>query len=185
MSRISMNPPRTLTNRLFAWFAKRKFGRELGPVAAAGHHRRVLMTTLRLEMGAAKWNTTPPSLRLLGTMRSAATIECEWCMDFGYWLAVEEGMDADKIESVPNWRNADCYTPVERAVLEYAEAMTQTPPEVTDELNARLREHLDDAQLVEITATIALENFFGRNNHALGMAPDGFKESCAVPARKG
>ncbi|HEY1176475.1 MAG TPA: carboxymuconolactone decarboxylase family protein [Phytomonospora sp.] len=185
MSRITAPPPRTLTNRLVSWFSKRKFGRELGPAVVAGHNRKVLMTTLRMELGSAKWNATPSSLRLLATMRSAATIECEWCMDFGHWLAVEDGVDADKIESVPNWRAATCYTPVERAVLEYAEAMTATPPEVTDELNARLREHLSDAQLVEITATIALENFYGRNNHALGLAPEGFKESCAVPARKG
>ena len=46
---------------------------------------------------------------------------------------------------------SDVYTPLERKVLEYAEAMTATPPKVTDEMVAGLRADLDDAQVVELT----------------------------------
>jgi len=46
-----------------------------------------------------------------------------------------------------------------------------------------LREHFSEAQLVELTATIALENFRARFNHAFGMGAQGFSEGsyCALP----
>jgi hypothetical protein len=62
--------------------------------------------------------------------------------------------------------------------------MSHTPVEVSDALFAELREHFDDAQLVEITHVIALENMRGRFNLALGIGAAGFSEGmvCAVPA---
>ena len=59
---------------------------------------------------------------------------------------------------MPIWRESDVYTDLERRVLEYAEAMTVTPPEVTDEMVDALRTDLGDEQLVELTALVALEN---------------------------
>ncbi len=63
--------------------------------------------------------------------------------------------------------------------------MSRTPVDVTDALFARLRAHFDDAQLVELTYVIALENLRGRFNLALGVGPAGFSDSmvCAAPAR--
>ena len=62
--------------------------------------------------------------------------------------------------------------------------MSRTPVEVSDELFAELRKHFDDAQLVELTHVIALENMRGRFNLALGIGAAGFSEGmvCAVPA---
>ncbi len=55
--------------------------------------------------------------------------------------------------------------------------------EVPDDLFAALREHFDEAQLVELTSAIALENMRGRFNLALGVGVAGFSEGmvCAVP----
>ncbi len=63
--------------------------------------------------------------------------------------------------------------------------MFRTPVDVTDALFARLRAHFDDAQLVELTYVIALENLRGRFNLALGVGPAGFSDGmvCAAPAR--
>ena len=57
--------------------------------------------------------------------------------------------------------------------------------DVPDGLVAKLRQHLDDGQLVELTHGIALENMRGRFNLALGIGAAGFSEGmvCAVPAR--
>ena len=63
----------------------------------------------------------------------------------------------EKIRAVPQWRDSDVFTELERLVLEYAEAMTDTPPSVTDEMVARLRTHLSEAELVELTAIVAVE----------------------------
>ena len=73
---------------------------------------------------------------------------------------------------------------LERLVIEYAEAMCDTPPTVDDELVKRLRAHLDEAQLVELTATVCVENYRSRFNSALGMVPQGFKERCETSALK-
>ena len=69
--------------------------------------------------------------------------------------------------------------------MEYAEAMTATPPTVDDELVKRLRAHLDEAQLVELTAIICLENVRSRFNSAIGLTSQGFKDRCEIPTISG
>ena len=66
----------------------------------------------------------------------------------------------------------------------YAKLEQATAADVPDELFGRLRQHLDDGQLVELTHHIALENMRGRFNLALGIGPAGFSDGmvCAVPA---
>ncbi len=73
------------------------------------------------------------------------------------------------------------FTPLERDVLEYAEAMTNTPPTVTDELSARLLDRLGAAALVELTVFIAFTNLSTRSNVALGIESQGFSAACEVP----
>ena len=70
-------------------------------------------------------------------------------------------------------------------MLDYAVAMTLTPVEVPDELFAALREHFDEAQLVELTAAVAWENYRARFNHAFGIEAQGFSKGayCPLPER--
>jgi alkylhydroperoxidase family enzyme len=76
------------------------------------------------------------------------------------------------------------HVPLDKLVLDYAVGMSSTPVNVPDDLFGRLRQHLDDGQLVELTRHIALENMRGRFNLALGIGPAGFSDGmvCAVPA---
>jgi hypothetical protein len=60
--------------------------------------------------------------------------------------------------------------------------MTATPPSVTDEMTERLSRHLSQAQLVELTAIVAVENLRSRINAALGLTAQGFKDRCEIPA---
>jgi hypothetical protein len=60
--------------------------------------------------------------------------------------------------------------------------MTGTPPTVTDEMVARLGAHLNEAELVELTAIIAVENLRSRINSALGLTAQGFKDRCEIAA---
>lgn len=73
-----------------------------------------------------------------------------------------------------HFRESDLVTPAEKVALELAEAMTQTPQRVTDELFQRLQAHYSDAEIVEIAAVIALENFRSRFNRCCGVEPHGF-----------
>ncbi|MFC5144127.1 carboxymuconolactone decarboxylase family protein [Streptomyces aureoversilis] len=183
MARISLTPDRTPLIRLVQWYSRRTYGKVLEPLMAAAHNRRVLLTTARFEMSLARWNKLDPQLKALAEMASAAAIGCSWCMDFGYWVNRGHGMPHEKLRDIPVWRDSDLYTPLERDVLEYAEAMTVTPPAVEDDLAKRLRMRLGDAAFVELTAMIAVENLRSRTNAALGLHSQGFKESCDVPAR--
>jgi len=73
------------------------------------------------------------------------------------------------------------FTPLERDVMEYAEAMTNTPPTVTDELSARLLPRLGAAGLIELTVAIAFNNLATRSNTALGITSQGFSAAREVP----
>ncbi|MCA6092212.1 carboxymuconolactone decarboxylase family protein [Streptomyces sp. SCA3-4] len=183
MARISLDPPRTLLTRLTAWYSRRAYGKVMDPLLALAHHRRVLMTDARFEMSLARWNKLEPGLKNLAEMASAAAIGCSWCMDFGYWAGRRKGTSPEKLQDVPRWRESDVYTPLERDVMEYAEAMTATPPTVDDELADRLRGRLGEAAFVELTAMVAVENFRSRLNSALGLTSQGFKDTCDVPVR--
>ena len=182
MARIPLDTAKTsLMARLAARFTRRRLGREVDPVSAWSHHTGVLLTLLRLETRVERrWRRVDPTLRALAVMLAAARIGCSWCMDFGYWSFRHQGVDARKLEDVPRWRSSAVYSDLERLVLEYAEAMTETPPMVDDAMVAQLRSHLDDAQVVELTALVALENMRSRTNAALGLTSQGFKAECEV-----
>ena len=181
MARIPLDPPRTPLYRLVEWYARRSWGVVADPLAAMGHNRRVLLTDARFETSLKRWNTLDPTLKALAEMTSAVSIGCSWCVDFGYWNSSKEGVDQVKLRDVPRWRDSDVYTDLERQVMAYAEAMTSTPPSVTDEMVAGLRRELDDAELVELTMMVAVENVRSRFNSALGLTSQGFKDRCEIP----
>jgi AhpD family alkylhydroperoxidase len=182
MPRIPLDPPRTPLYRLIEWYSKRRFGAIADPAAAMGHNMPVLMTDARHEMSLQKWHKLDPTLKALAEMAAAVAIGCSWCVDFGYWISTSKGTDPVKLQNVPRWRESDVYTDLERQVMAYAEAATATPPAVTDEMVAELRQHLDDAALVELTMMIAVENQRSRFNSALGLTSQGFKDRCEIPA---
>ena len=87
---------------------------------------------------------------------------------------MQAGATDDKIRQVPTWRDSELFSAMEKDALEYAEKMTITGEKVTDELWARLRGHFTEAQLVELTAAVALENFRSKFNVPLGVEAQGF-----------
>jgi alkylhydroperoxidase family enzyme len=91
---------------------------------------------------------------------------------------MQAGAEEEKIREVPGWRESGRFSDTERAALEYAEAMTITGERVSDELFARLRSLFDEAQIVELTAAVALENFRSKFNVPLGIESQGF---CVLP----
>lgn len=184
MARISLTPAPTFRYRITRWLAQRRYGVVPEPLAALGHHMQVGRSIGLYELQVARWRRVPDELKDLAIMAAAARIGCSWCMDFGYWEStMNHGVAAAKLRAVPAWRDSDVFTGRERAVLEYAEAMTQTPAAVTDEMTARLREHLTDAQIVELTAIVAVENHRSRINAALGLTAQGFTDRCEAAAR--
>ena len=159
-------------------FSKKLLGRVPEPLGVYWHNRAVLKATMGLGAKAQKWDACDLSLKTFAHMAVSAQIGCSWCLDFAYFQAFNEHLDMDKAREVPRWRESVVFTPLERAVMGYAEAMTQTPPSVTDEMVAGLLEQLGEAALVELTAFIALANMNSRGNVALGIESEGYAASC-------
>ncbi|MGN6794320.1 MAG: carboxymuconolactone decarboxylase family protein [Streptosporangiaceae bacterium] len=183
MARISLDPPRTLLYRVLEWYSRRAYGTVLEPGRALAHNSRLIVAYLRFERAVAKFNKLDPALKELAVMATAARIGCSWCMDFGYWEAHRLGIPAEKLRAVPAWReHRDLYTGRELAVMEYAEAMCDTEPAVTDEMSAQLLKLLGEPAFVELTFMVGLENLRSRVNSALGLRSQGFSDRCTVPA---
>ena len=82
-------------------------------------------------------------------------------------MSSQLGVSDAKIDALPDYANSDLYTQAERVALEFADAMTITGRDVSDELFERLRRLFDEDALVELTATIAWENASSKFNRAL------------------
>ena len=162
-------------------FSRKMFGDVPEPAEVMWHNRAVLTTTMGVGRKAEKWNQLDPNLKSFAHMAVAARVGCSWCLDFGYFHAHNEGLDEAKASEVPRWRESSVFTPLERDVMEYAEAMTETPPQVTDELSARLLEHLGAPAMIELTAWVAFANMYTRSNTALGIESQGFSKACKLP----
>ena len=86
------------------------------------------------------------------------------------------GASKEKIKAVARFRESDLFTPEEKAALALAEAMTATPVVISDELFGEVRRYLNDKQLVELAATITMENERARFNRAFGVESQHFYE---------
>jgi alkylhydroperoxidase family enzyme len=86
----------------------------------------------------------------------------------------QQGLTDAKLSGLPDFETNAAYTALESAVLQYAVAMTETPVNVSDELFAKLRENFNDRQLVELTSSIAWQNYRSRYDHAFGVESEGF-----------
>ncbi len=181
-ARVPLTMPRDLFGRAVVWYSRRVYGDVLDNGLALLHNRPVLKAVVGFERKVEKWSALDPDLKILAEMAAASMIGCSWCLDFGWYLGHSRGLDVSKLAEVPRWRESDVFTPLERQVLEYAEAMTATPPTVTDELAKQLRETLGNAAFVELTTMVALENERSRMNSALGLTSQGFKDRCELRA---
>ena len=166
--------PRGLVARASFAASKRETGAVMDPVRAFAHHPTLLAGYGAMEMAAQRAGRLDARTKELAVMRAAMLTGCEWCLDFGSSVAAEAGITEEDLRALQDYAGSDRFSEAERLALDYAGAMTRTPVEVPDELVARLRKHLDDPQLVELTTAIALENLRARFNWALGLGSQGF-----------
>ena len=82
------------------------------------------------------------------------------------------GLSDEEIAAIREGR-IDGFAPAETALLRMAEAMADTPSNVSDELYAELRRYFSEEQLIELAASAALENFRARYNRVFDVGSDG------------
>jgi AhpD family alkylhydroperoxidase len=170
-----------LYGKVLSAYARRTYGEVPDNAYVYWHHRKVLKAVLGFEQKVAKWDRLDEHLKSYAQIASAGVIGCSWCLDFGYYKAHDDGLDLAKVREVPRWRESDAFDDTERAVLEYAEAMSTTPLTVTDEMVAGLIERLGVEAVVELTQMVALENMRSRFNSAAGLRSQGYSDVCELP----
>ncbi|RKH91465.1 carboxymuconolactone decarboxylase family protein [Corallococcus sp. AB045] len=176
-------PPKELTGlygAMVKMFAGRMFGRVPKSLGVMWHHLPVLKASMGFGQKLQKWDQCDESLKSYAHMAVASLVGCSFCLDFNYFMAHNHGLDVAKAREIPRWRESDVFTSLEREVLEYAEAVSQTPPTVTDERVASLRAQMGDAALIELTTVIGFANLTTRSNTALGIESEGFAASCGL-----
>ncbi len=166
--------------RLLTVMMRRKIGGVPTGAEVMWHHPKVFLDMARFGQRTERWDRLDQSLATLASMAAAAEIGCGFCLDLHYFLSHDRGLDEAKAREVPVWRESTAFTPVERRVLAYAEAMSRTPLEVTDELVAALRDDLGDAGVVELTGRVAFMNLSARGNVALGIPSEHYAEACGL-----
>ncbi len=177
------------------FFTKRKLAQMAGletagmlePLRMYAHIPKLLSAYGKLEQAESKLDILSPRHRALAELKAATTVRCEYCIDLGSQIARQWGITDEELlamsMSKADYRNAACFSEVDKLILEYATAMSRTPVEVTDRLFDALRAHFDTPQLVGLTHVINLGNLRARFNLALGIGSSGFSGNrvCALP----
>ena len=177
-------PPTEITGiqgSLIKTMSRKMLGQVPDAVGVMWHYPALLKDMMKFGRRSESWNRLDPTLASFATMAAAGAIGCSFCLDFHYFMSHNRGLDEAKAREVPRWRESSAFTPLERQVMEYAEAMCQTPLTVTDEMSAALLDALGAPALLELTARIGGMNLTARSNVALGIRSQEFAASCGLP----
>ena len=142
-----------------------------------------------------------PALRSLVTVRVSQINWCRFCVDLNTATLLQRGVSRAKVEALEQWRECELFDERDRAVLDYAEAMTFSEREVEEVTMTRLKDYFDDDAIVELTGLIAFQNMsskmkptppqgtgylglppFARRERR-GMYPERFNSTLGVPAQ--
>jgi 4-carboxymuconolactone decarboxylase len=91
------------------------------------------------------------------------------------------GITERRLTDLSDFEESPAFSELEKRVLRFAEALSRTPANVSEELFNSLREHFDPRQMVELTAAIAWENSRARFNRGFDIAAEGFSEGAVCP----
>ena len=94
-------------------------------------------------------------------------------MDINTAVSRKRGVPDDKLQAIDRYADHPGFTARERAALAYAEMVTISPNDITDEQFTELRRHFTDREIVELTVQAAFENFRARANRSLRIEDDG------------
>jgi AhpD family alkylhydroperoxidase len=179
-TRIPPTPVTGVYGGIVKFMSRRMMGHVPDSIGVMWHNRAIMNDSMSIGRKVEGWKALDPNLASYAAMATAATVGCSFCLDFNYFMAHNHGLDEAKVREVPRWRDATVFTPVERRVMEYAEAASQTPPAVSDELSDALLADLGAPALVELAARVAFTNMTARMNVALGIHSEEFADACGL-----
>jgi len=167
--------------KLFFWNQKRKYGAILEPARLWGRSPKVFAALASLY-GAFDRGSSPlePALRTLVTVRVSQINWCPFCVDINSATALKRGITDEKLAALADYAGSDLYSDKEKVTLAYAEAVTYSDQQPTEEQIEALRHHFNDDAIIELTGLIGFQNMSSKFNAALGVKPQGF---CAIAAQ--
>ncbi len=166
------------------WLQKRHYGQVLLPGLIWGRHPGLFLGVAFL-FGQLTRRKPPlsPDLRALVCVRVSQINDCSFCVDInGAGYLDENGAMEKKLQELSRWRESTLFNDLERRVLAYAEAMTDSRTRVDDTLFDSLRRDFDENGLVHLTGLIAFQNMSSKFNAALAIPPQGF---CKISGEEG
>jgi AhpD family alkylhydroperoxidase len=165
--------------RPFFWNQRRKYGEVLQAALMWARSPKLFAGVAVLYGMIDRWSSpVEPALRSLVTVRVSQINHCAFCVDINSATLLKRGVGMEKVEALAGWRESGLYDAREKAVLDYAEAMTLSDREVDGAMVERLREWFDDDGIVELTGLVAFQNMSSKFNSALAVPPQGF---CKLP----
>jgi AhpD family alkylhydroperoxidase len=166
--------------RLLFWNQERKYGQVLKPALLwARVPKLFLAVTILYGVLDRRKSPVDADLRSLVMVRVSQISWCRFCVDINASIFAERSGSLEKLEALGSWRESEIFSKKEKAVLEYAEAITYPGQQVSDELMARLREFFDEDGIVELTGLVAFQNLSSKFNNALDIPSQGF---CHLPS---
>jgi alkylhydroperoxidase family enzyme len=157
-------------------------GSGIEPVEIWAHQPKMMSGMGKFQQAVRKGNSVEERIKYLVELKGAQMIGCEFCVDLGSQICRNSGFSDQELLALPRYRDSDLFTEREKTALDYTVGVMRTPVEVTDELFARMKEHFNEEQLVEITALLTVVNL-DRFNAAFGIGSAGFSEGMVcVPA---
>jgi alkylhydroperoxidase family enzyme len=159
-------------------------GSGIEPVEIWAHQPKMMSGMGKFQQAVRKGTAVEERVKYLVELKGAQMIGCEFCLDLGSQICRNSGFSDEELLALVQYRRSDLFSEREKVALDYTVAVMRTPVEVTDELFAAMKEHFGDAQIVELTALLALVNL-DRFNAAFGIGAAGFSEGmvCVPPDR--
>jgi uncharacterized peroxidase-related enzyme len=154
------------------------FGNQVGVVAHVPAALRHLMPML-LELREAK--TLPKRYLELAIVTVSKLNACHYCVAHHKPFLAVEGVSAEGVDRLLDYRDHPELDPVDRLVVEYSIAAWEQSSRIPERLFERLREHFSEAEIVELTLRITLCGFFNRFTEALQIDEEEERESAAPP----
>ncbi|KTD64296.1 carboxymuconolactone decarboxylase family protein [Legionella spiritensis] len=158
----------------FFWNQKRKYGQYLEPAKVWASIPGLFLSLISI-VGVLERKRSPvsPVIRSLVSIRVSQMNWCSFCVDLNSLIIMKRIKNNEKADALERWRESTIFSPDEIAALDYAEQMTDNRQQVTDTCFEQLKEHFDEAAIVELTALIAFQNMSSKFNSALGIEPQG------------
>ena len=161
--------------KTFFWNQRRKYGQELAPAKLWGKSPKVF-AALALLYGALDRKSSPiePELRSLITVRVSQINWCAFCVDINSMTVLKRGSSKAKLNELGSFETSELFSESEKAALHYAEVVTLSDKQVSNDDRERLNEFFSEDQVIELTALIAFQNMSSKFNAALDVKPQGF-----------